>query len=79
MLTPVEMEFPHYTCGYCELPKKKDINIVDAKFFTDHVLLVKQRNIIISLGKMKKPFKDIKLSNQTKDIKMTETMLYITN
>ena len=47
--------------------------------FTGHVLLVKQQNRVIGLRKMTKPFKDIKLSNQTKDIKMTETILHIIN
>ena len=28
----VEMEFIHYTCGYWEFAKKKDINIFDAKY-----------------------------------------------
>ena len=41
--------------------------------FTDHVLLVKQQNMVIGLRKMMKPFKDIKLPNQSKDIMMTET------
>ena len=45
----------------------------------DHVLLVKQQNMVIGLRKMLKPFKDIKLSNQMTDIKMIETMLHITN
>ena len=47
--------------------------------FTDHVLLVKQGNMVIGLRKMTKPFKVIKISNQTKDIKMTETTLHITS
>ena len=46
--------------------------------FTDHILLVKQQNMVIGLRKMKKHFKDKILTNQTKDIMMTKTMLHIT-
>ena len=37
--------------------------------FTDHILLAKQQNVVICFRKMTKLFKDIKLSNQTKDIR----------
>ena len=63
----VEMEFSHYRWGYWEFPKKKDINIFDAKYIFYGPCSPSETT------KMMKPFKDIKLPNQSKDIMMTET------
>ena len=74
------MEFLHYNVVTGSFQRRRISTLsMQNLSFMDHVLLVKQQNMVIGLRKMLKPFKDIKLSNQTTDIKMTETMLHITN
>ena len=71
MLTPMKLKWSSFTIRVVtEISQRRRIStlLMQNTSFTDHVLLVKQRNMVIGLRKMTKPFKDIKQSNQTKDI-----------
>ena len=72
------MEFLHYNMVTGSFQRRRISTLsMQNLSFMDHVLLVKQQNMVIGLRKMLKPFKDIKLSNQMTDIMMIETMLHI--
>ena len=69
-ISEVVIEFLHYTCGHWEFPKKNDINIVDAKY------IFYRPWTPCETMKQGCLFKE---DDKAKDIKMTETILYIRN